>query len=46
MNKVDLDYSDKYDNFHLNEIKELQSFNATDYVLGIYMLNDVRILTN
>ena len=45
MNKVDLDYSDKYENFHLNEIKELQSFNATDYVLEIYMLNDGRILT-
>ena len=46
MNKVDLDYSDKYENFHLNEIKELQSFNATDFVLSIYMLNDGRILTN
>ena len=46
MNKGDFDYSDKYENFHLNEIKELQSFNATDYVLEIYMLNDGRILTN
>ena len=46
MNKVDLDYSDKYDNFHLNEIKELQSFNATDYVAEIYILNDGRILTS
>ena len=45
MNKVDFDYSDKYENFHLNEIKELQSFNATDYVSEIYMLNDGRILT-
>ena len=46
MNKVDLDYSDKYENFHLNEIKELKSFNATDYVAEIYILNDGRILTS
>ena len=45
MNKVDLDYSDKYENFHLNEIKELKSFNAKDQVAEIYILNDGRILT-
>lgn len=46
MQKVGSAYSDKYEDFNLNEIKELQTFNPTDYVLELCILNDGRILTS
>ena len=42
----DSDYSDKYEDFSLNKIKELQSFNAKNEISDLCVLNDGRILTN
>ena len=36
---------DKYDNFHLNQIKELQSFTTQNRIERLLVLNDRRILT-
>lgn len=46
MEIVDSAYSNKYEDFHLNEIKELKSFDVVNYIMGLIVLNDGRILTN
>ena len=46
MEIVDSAYSNKYEDFHLNEIKELKSFDVVNYIINLILLNDGRILTN
>ena len=43
---VDSAYPNKYEDFHLNEIKELKSFDVVNYIVGLILLNDGRILIN
>ena len=44
INKYNLS-DDKYENFHLDQIKELQSFTINNKIENILVLNDGRILT-